>query len=175
MEKCRRNTASGIYLPYGCKSVTSKKRECIHQTVPDKTMADIWSKRKRSKVMSLIRSKGNKATELRLIEVFKNHELTGWRRNQKLPGKPDFVFRKERLCVFVDGCFWHGCPKCYRPPQSNRKFWSEKIARNRARDGKVVRELRSKGWHVFRLWEHDLSRKNENRLLRLIKKNLVGE
>jgi len=75
-------------------------------------MTDIWTKQKRSEVMSLIRSHGNKATEMRLIEVFKAHEIIGWRRKQKLPGKPDFVFRKERLCLFVDGCFWHGCAKC---------------------------------------------------------------
>ncbi|MBI3222072.1 MAG: hypothetical protein HYZ46_03125 [Nitrosomonadales bacterium] len=71
-------------------------------------MSDIWSKQKRSEVMSLIRSRGNKATELRLIEIFREHGITGWRRNQKLIGKPDFTFRRERIVVFVDGCFWHG-------------------------------------------------------------------
>ena len=79
-------------------------------------MADIWNKRKRSEVMALIRLRGNKATELRLVSIFRLHRITGWRRRQKLTGKPDFVFRKERVCVFVDGCFWHGCKKCYRRP-----------------------------------------------------------
>jgi DNA mismatch endonuclease (patch repair protein) len=72
-------------------------------------MADIWTKAKRSAVMSLIRGHGNKDTELRLIKIFRLFGIIGWRRKQKLFGKPDFVFRKQRVVVFVDGCFWHGC------------------------------------------------------------------
>jgi DNA mismatch endonuclease (patch repair protein) len=106
--------------------------------------------------MSLIRSRGNKATELRLIEIFREHGITGWRRNQKLIGKPDFTFRRERVVVFVDGCFWHGCPKYYQRPKSNRKFWDEKIATNRKCDRFVSRELRGHGWHVIRVWQHQL-------------------
>ncbi|HEX7858995.1 MAG TPA: very short patch repair endonuclease [Verrucomicrobiae bacterium] len=119
-------------------------------------MADIWNKKKRSEVMSLIRSKGNKATELRLIRFFRTNGITGWRRLQKLPGKPDFVFRAARLCVFVDGCFWHGCPRCYRRPGSNKKYWDEKVLRNRSRDRVVTYQLRNDGWRVVRLWEHQL-------------------
>lgn len=89
-------------------------------------MTDIWSKQKRSEVMSLIRSHGNKATELRLIKIFREFHITGWRRNQPLFGKPDFTFRRERVVVFVDGCFWHGCPKCYKRPGSNQEFWDTK-------------------------------------------------
>ncbi len=106
--------------------------------------------------MSLIRSRGNKATELRLIEIFREHDITGWRREQRLIGKPDFTFRRERVVVFVDGCFWHGCPKCYKRPKSNRKFWDEKIAANRKRDRYVGRELRREGWKVVRIWQHQL-------------------
>ncbi|MBI5429557.1 MAG: DNA mismatch endonuclease Vsr [Nitrosomonadales bacterium] len=120
-------------------------------------MSDIWSKQKRSEVMSLIRSRGNKATELRLIEIFREHGITGWRRNQPILGKPDFTFRRERVVVFVDGCFWHGCPRCYQRPKSNRKFWDEKIAANRKRDRRVNRELRGLGWRVVRVWEHQLN------------------
>jgi len=119
-------------------------------------MADIWSKQKRSEVMSLIRSRGNKATELRLIEIFREYGITGWRRNQPLLGKPDFTFRRERVVVFVDGCFWHGCPKCYKRPKSNRKFWDTKISNNRKRDLLVNRELRGAGWRVVRVWQHQL-------------------
>ncbi len=119
-------------------------------------MSDIWSKEKRSEVMSLIRSRGNKATELRLIEIFREYGITGWRRNQPLFGKPDFTFRRERVVVFVDGCFWHGCPKCYKRPSSNRKFWDTKIANNRKRDRLVNRELRGSGWRVVRVWQHQL-------------------
>src|ERR1043166_2862372 len=86
-------------------------------------MVDVVSKRKRSEVMSLIRSRGNRETELRLIEIFRKFGVTGWRRGVDLPGKPDFVFRTERMAVFVDGCFWHGCPRCYRRPKSNQVYW----------------------------------------------------
>ena len=106
--------------------------------------------------MSLIRSRGNKATELRLIEIFHEFGITGWRRNQPLLGKPDFTFRRERVVVFVDGCFWHGCPRCYRRPSSNQEFWDAKIANNRKRDRLVSRELRRLGWQVVRIWQHQL-------------------
>jgi DNA mismatch endonuclease, patch repair protein len=108
--------------------------------------------------MSLIRSRGNSATELRLIEIFREFGITGWRRNQPLLGKPDFIFRAKRVAVFVDGCFWHGCPKCYKRPGSNQMFWDTKIATNRKRDRYVNRELRKLGWQVVRIWQHQLKR-----------------
>jgi DNA mismatch endonuclease (patch repair protein) len=119
-------------------------------------MTDVFTKAKRSEVMSRIRSKGNARTELRLIAIMKEAGVTGWRRHQPVFGKPDFVFRPEKVAVFVDGCFWHGCPKCYRRPKSNRKFWDAKVARNRARDLEVTKALRKAGWRVVRLWEHQL-------------------
>lgn len=128
-------------------------------------MADTFSKQKRSEVMALIRSHGNKATELRLIGIFREASIIGWRRKQPLTGKPDFVFRKQRLAVFVDGCFWHGCPKCYRRPASNQTYWDEKIQRNRKRDLLVTRELRKTGWRVLRIWEHQLAEKSKGRLI----------
>ena len=126
-------------------------------------MPDVFTKSKRSAVMSRIRGSGNKDTELRLISIFRAHHITGWRRNRKLPGKPDFVFPSQHLAVFVDGCYWHGCPKHYTRPKSNRKFWDVKIARNRQRDREVNRLLLAKGWRVLRIWEHALTRKNEKR------------
>ena len=101
-----------------------------------------------SRIMSRIRSRGNAATELRLIEIFRAHKVTGWRRNQKLLGKPDFVFRAKRLVVFVDGCFWHGCPRCYRRPLSNLKYWDAKVLRNRQRDKTVKNTLQKLGGRV---------------------------
>jgi DNA mismatch endonuclease (patch repair protein) len=119
-------------------------------------MPDVFTPEKRSEVMSRIRSHGNKDTELALVALMRAAGITGWRRRQKLPGRPDFVFRRERVCVFVDGCFWHGCPAHYRRPKSKRAFWDAKIARNRARDRKVSRELRAAAWTVLRVWEHSL-------------------
>ena len=74
-------------------------------------MPDVFTKAKRSEVMSRIRGRGNKDTELALAKLLRRHRITGWRRNQPVFGKPDFVFPKLKLAVFVDGCFWHGCPK----------------------------------------------------------------
>jgi DNA mismatch endonuclease Vsr len=76
-------------------------------------MPDIFSRHKRSQLMSKVRCRGNKATELRLVSIFKKYRITGWRRHLKLPGTPDFAFPKRRLAVFTDGCFWHGCPRHY--------------------------------------------------------------
>ena len=124
-------------------------------------MADVFTKAKRSAVMSRIRSRGHKKTELALMQFFRRHQITGWRRNQKLFGKPDFVFRKNKLAVFVDGCFWHGCPKHGTQPKGNAAFWRKKIARNQSRDKEVNRTLRKAGWRVLRIWEHELKHKNE--------------
>ena len=131
-------------------------------------MADIWTKRKRSQVMALIRSRANLETELRLVTLFRANHIIGWRRNQSIFGKPDFLFRCERLAVFVDGCFWHGCPKCYRRPKSRQKFWDAKVTRNRQRDIKVTRMLRKNGWQVTRLWAHELT-KNPHRAVAKIR------
>jgi len=124
-------------------------------------MADVFNKRKRSDVMSRIRSSRNKDTELRLISIFRAHKITGWRRGHPLFGSPDFVFPKERVAIFVDGCFWHGCPKHYRRPKSRQKYWDAKIQRNQQRDRQVTRTLRAKGWKVMRIWEHALARRAE--------------
>jgi DNA mismatch endonuclease (patch repair protein) len=83
-------------------------------------VADVFTKKKRSQVMAAIRSTGNRANELRLAAIFRAHGITGWRRHQALPGKPDFVFRRERLAVFVDGCFWHGCRWHKNCPQQGK-------------------------------------------------------
>jgi DNA mismatch endonuclease (patch repair protein) len=123
--------------------------------------------------MSRIRSHGNKDTELVLAKLFRRHGITGWRRNQRIFGKPDFVFRKARLAVFVDGCFWHRCPKHCRMPKSNRGFWRRKFFSNRRRDRLVNRTLRKAGWRVLRIWEHDLG--NEARLRRRIILNSAFE
>jgi DNA mismatch endonuclease (patch repair protein) len=119
-------------------------------------MADVFSKKKRSMVMAAVRSKGNKETELRLVTILRENAIRGWRRNQRLPGKPDFVFRSKRVTVFVDGCFWHGCRWHCRMPKSRLDFWHPKIARNKARDKEVRRILRGLGWRVHRIWEHSL-------------------
>jgi DNA mismatch endonuclease (patch repair protein) len=107
--------------------------------------------------MAAIRSYGNKDTELKLASILRAARITGWRRHLPLPGKPDFVFRRDRIALFVDGCFWHGCPKHGRQPGTNITYWAQKLDRNKARDRSVSRTLRQAGWMVIRLWEHHLS------------------
>jgi DNA mismatch endonuclease (patch repair protein) len=125
-------------------------------------MPDVFTPDQRSALMSRIRGSGNRDTELRMIKLFRAHGITGWRRKQKLFGKPDFVFRRERVAVFVDGCFWHGCPKPkHAPSPKNRAdWWAEKLGRNRLRDQEVTERLLESGWHVVRVWECDLASKN---------------
>lgn len=150
-------------------------------------MADVFTIAKRSEVMSRIRSRGNAATELRLVALMKEAGITGWRRHMALTVrrmlvrsaaalvvrvKPDFVFRRERVAVFVDGCYWHGCPVHYRRPGGNRKYWDEKIVRNQARDRLVSRELRRAGWTVLRLWECALTKKRAGRTMGRLRRAL---
>lgn len=108
--------------------------------------------------MARIKSGGNLATEERLVQTFRTFKISGWRRNSKMFGKPDFVFHKAKLAVFVDGCFWHGCPAHGEIPATNRAFWKSKLERNRKRDLLVARTLRRNGWKVLRLWQHDLKK-----------------
>ncbi|MBI1826410.1 MAG: DNA mismatch repair protein Vsr [Planctomycetes bacterium] len=88
--------------------------------------------------------------------------------------KPDFVFPKLRLAVFVDGCFWHGCPKHFNMPVSNGEFWKRKLEANKRRDRLVNRTLRSRRWRVLRVWEHELTRKGEAKLHRRVRKAMEG-
>ena len=128
---------------------------------------DIFTKAKRSAVMALIRSSGNRATELRMIALFRAHGITGWRRNARVFGKPDFVFRRQRVAVFVDGCFWHGCPRPKHAPlpKNRAEWWAAKLRRNRIRDLEVTRTLRKAGWRVLRVWECALSRQGSERTM----------
>lgn len=136
-------------------------------------MPDVFTSTKRSQVMSQIRGRDNKATELALMGFFKLNRITGWRRHLPVYGKPDFVFPKLRLAVFVDGCFWHSCPKHANMPVNNRSFWRRKLEANKIRDRLVIRTLRQQGWHVLRVWEHELSRRCEAKLLRRLHRALA--
>ncbi len=151
-------------------------------------MSDVFSKSKRSFVMSRIRSRGNKDTEVALAKLFRRNKITGWRRQVQISTsprpsphssdergegvkvRPDFIFPKLKLAVFVDGCFWHGCPKHETKPKNNRTFWKNKFARNKARDVLVTRALRRANWRVLRILEHELAKKHELRLLRRIQR-----
>jgi DNA mismatch endonuclease (patch repair protein) len=112
----------------------------------------------RSRVMAAVRSSGNKSTERRFRALMVRFGIRGWNiQDTELPGKPDFIFRNERIVVFVDSCYWHGCPKHVRHPKTRKGYWLAKISGNRSRDQRVTRTLRRKGWRVLRIWEHDLA------------------
>jgi DNA mismatch endonuclease (patch repair protein) len=138
-------------------------------------VADVFTQAKRSEVMSRIRSRGNRDTELRLIALMREHGITGWRRNARVFGKPDFVFRAAKLAVFVDGCFWHGCPRHATKPATRAMWWAEKLARNAQRDRTVTRELRTAGWTVLRVWECALTRTRGGRTVARLARVLNGK
>ncbi len=110
---------------------------------------------KRSRTMRAVRATGNASTEIRMVALLKEAGLKGWRRHLPLPGRPDFAWPTARVALFVDGCFWHGCPYCAKAmPKTNAEYWVNKVTRNVARDSRVTRELRARGWSVLRVWEH---------------------
>jgi DNA mismatch endonuclease (patch repair protein) len=118
--------------------------------------ADPLTANQRSALMSKVKSRGNRSTEIAVEEVLIQRRIRGWEKHPKgIKGAPDFLFPKSRLAVFVDGCFWHSCPKCARNvPISRRGFWSRKIEQNRRRDNRVRAALRRQGYSVIRIWEH---------------------
>jgi DNA mismatch endonuclease, patch repair protein len=127
--------------------------------------------------MSRIRGRGNRDTELRMISLFRAARIPGWRRQAKIFGKPDFVFPKERLAVFVDGCFWHrhsGCKFNYTP-KTRLDFWLSKFAKTKTRDQIVNRTLKQSGWRVLRIWECELHQKYWPKIARRIVRLLKGE
>lgn len=124
---------------------------------------DVFTTKKRSEVMAAVRSKGNHSTELVLAGALRRHGVAGWRRHLEIglrPGKtrPDFVFPKPKVAVFVDGCFWHCCPVHGTKPASRTDFWLPKLEQNRRRDRRVSAALRRQGWRVLRVWEHSVRR-----------------
>lgn len=129
-------------------------------------MTDVFSRAKRSNIMSHVRSRGNKLTELALIQIFRKYRIIGWRRGvcisicsncKQVLIRPDFVFRSKRIAIFVDGEFWHGHSARAKIPESNRAFWKKKIEGNRTRDKLQNRLLRENGWKVIRIWQFEIT------------------
>ncbi|ASZ63382.1 MULTISPECIES: very short patch repair endonuclease [Bacillus] len=119
---------------------------------------DNVSKEKRSNTMKAVKSKNTK------IEKVVSKEIWGrgirFRKNVKnLEGKPDIAIKKYKIVIFIDSCFWHGCPLHGRIPKSNVEFWNNKIKRNIERDKSINQYYRRKGWNILRIWEHDLNKK----------------
>jgi DNA mismatch endonuclease (patch repair protein) len=117
-------------------------------------MPDNWSAETRSRLMSRVRT-ANTAPEVALRRALWRGGVRGWRLHTKdLPGRPDVVFRRKRVAIFVDGAFWHGHPDYYWGQSG--AFWDEKIARNRQRDERVDQNLKAMGWTVLRIWDFEV-------------------
>jgi DNA mismatch endonuclease (patch repair protein) len=130
-------------------------------------MADVFTKEKRSWVMSRIKGTDTKPENL-LAEKLRKSKIK-FKKYPKLLGKPDFLVEKDTV-VFVDGCFWHGCPKHYREPKTKKKFWLPKIMKNMQRDKEVARKLKKEGYIVVRFWEHEVE-KNLDGCIRKLRKS----
>ena len=137
-------------------------------------MSDIFTPEKRSDVMKAVKSRNTKTTELKMIEIFKELHIIGWRRTYPLLGKPDFVFPKKRVVVFVDGCFWHGHDCRNVTPSDNSEFWEAKRLYNKKHDEEVTQTLVEKNWTIIRIWECELKKKNRELLLEKISILLRG-
>jgi DNA mismatch endonuclease (patch repair protein) len=137
---------------------------------------DLLTAQQRSRLMARVGPRGNRSTEGALANAFRRAGITGWRRHVRVRVDgdrpctqgasavrvksrytyPDFVFPRYRIVVYVDGCFWHACPRHRTAPTHNSEFWSAKLASNKARDARVNAALRRAGWTVIRIWEHSV-------------------
>ena len=126
----------------------------------DEPRVDPLSPVDRSERMAKVRNVGNKSTEQRVESALIKANILGWEKHPKaVLGRPDFFFPDHGLAVFIDGCFWHDCPTCRRRiPVSRREFWQHKIEGNRKRDNRQRRQLRKQGYHVMRVWEHEINK-----------------
>lgn len=133
-------------------------------------MVDVLTKKQRSYCMSRIKSK-NTLPEILLRNKLKKEGLKGYKMNCNLPGKPDIIYPDKNLAIFIDGCFWHKCPQCFKKPDKNSKFWNNKIKNNMERDNKVNNTLKKMGWSVIRIWEHEI-KNNPKKCITKIKRRL---
>lgn len=124
-------------------------------------MSDVFDDKKRSEIMKAVRSKDNKSTERKLINLFREYGITGWRRNYKVKGHPDFVFPKQKIAIFVDGCFWHGHNCRNTKPKDNEDYWNKKRQRNIEHDKQITTLFQNRGWRVLRIWECELKKSNQ--------------
>jgi DNA mismatch endonuclease (patch repair protein) len=143
-------------------------RSSRHHAVTRSAEVTTFGQLTRSQLMSRVRSKGNSTTELRMVALLRHHGITGWRRHVKLPGRPDFAWPKERVVLFIHGCFWHG-HGCGRnmTPRRNQSFWQQKFKGNRERDRRIRSTLRKSNFKVVTVWECQLT-KSPTRCVRKI-------
>ncbi|RMG34064.1 MAG: very short patch repair endonuclease [Methanobacteriota archaeon] len=135
--------------------------------VPDKFSADV-----RSRIMSKIRGKNTKP-ELQVRKLLWNSGYR-YRIHYPIQGmtkviRPDIAFPNKKIAIFIDGCFWHACPKCYREPKSNVDFWKKKISRNKERDREDTENLEQLEWTIIRIWEHEIKESLDDVVMKIIR------
>ncbi|HEY9245987.1 MAG TPA: very short patch repair endonuclease [Candidatus Methanoperedens sp.] len=135
-------------------------------------MTDVFTKEKRSEIMRAVKSKLTKSTELKLAKIFREQGIKGWRRYYKLIGRPDFVFPKNHVVVFADGCFWHGHGCRNIKPKEHAQYWQNKIQKNIERDKRITEDLIRRGWFVIRIWECEINKNTYQEKLNIIRKHL---
>lgn len=117
-------------------------------------MSDNMSKEQRRKTMQSIRSQSN-LENLFTKSLWKRG--VRFRKNvKKLKGKPDIAIQKYKVAIFIDSCFWHACPVHFVRPKSNLEYWDKKIYRNQERDKEINQYYIENGWHIKRIWEHEI-------------------
>ncbi len=130
-------------------------------------MVDVLNKQQRKYNMSRIRAK-NTGPEIKIRKLLWSSGIRGYRIHYNLPGKPDIVFIKKKVAIFIDGCFWHKCPFCFKEPETRKEFWMKKINSNIERDKKVNETLLKDGWNVLRFWEHEVKKDPEKVIKKII-------
>jgi DNA mismatch endonuclease, patch repair protein len=120
-------------------------------------MVDIFSKKKRSEIMSKVKNKDSKI-EVSFRKALWKEGFRYSKNSKRYFGKPDLVMKKHKTVIFLDSCFWHGCKKHCKFPATNKKFWKEKIERNKQRDREVNKYYKKNNWNIVRIWEHEISK-----------------
>lgn len=129
-------------------------------------MPDKISKELRSLIMSRIKGKDTKA-EIVFRKMLFARGLR-YRLHYSIDGRPDIAMPSKKVAIFIDGCFWHKCPKCFRPPKSRINYWEPKIQRNLDRDKRTNATLKAKGWKIIRVWEHEVYEDHQKPLKRIL-------
>src|SRR5690349_21757646 len=124
-------------------------------------MVDNLSRKKRSKVMASIRGK-NTRPELSIRKILWKKGKRYRIHDRTVFGTPDISNKSKKVAIFIDGCFWHGCQKCYKAPRTNAQYWENKIDNNKKRRGIVTKYLRSDKWIVMEFWEHQVVKEPES-------------
>lgn len=135
-------------------------------------MADVFTKKKRSEIMSRIRAKNTKLEQDFLKKLSSLTHKAGYRYRKHysgLSGKPDIAFPAKKIAVFIDGCFWHGCPLHSRIPLSNVAYWKKKLERNRLRDKEINKAAKKDMWRVVRIWEHQVKKKPDQAISKIMR------